>query len=277
MTMRSLTRRAVATAAVALLAGAGLAGCSAGESGPDTAPQSQTQSAAPSPAESAPAESTSPAGTMSIDDFAQRIGDAQLKAGSASFTQTIETAGQTIETSGALTMDSDPSKMRMAMTLPEGMEMRIVDGVIYMNMGPITDGKFYMASLDGDDPIAQQMASSVEQANPAAQLESLKAALLDFRADENAETIDGVTTTRYTLVLDTQKMLAEVPQEIPQEAIDQMGDRIEYEMYVGPDDLPRRLVMNMGPTATTMEFSDWGAPVSVEAPPADQVTDQLGG
>lgn len=49
-------------------------------------------------------------------------------------------------------------------------------------------------------------------------------------------------------------------------------------MFVGTDDLPRRMVMpNAGGIGTaTQEYTAWGEPVSIEAPTADQITDASG-
>ncbi|MFD5213088.1 DUF6612 family protein [Microbacterium sp. NPDC058345] len=261
--MSTLWKRALATTTIALVAGLGLTACGTGgndTTGTDKGGQSQTETAS---------------GTMTADDFVQRINDAQYEAGSSHFVQTMDVQGQKIETSGDLVVDEDPSKVKMTMTMAGGIEMRMVDGELYLNMGEVTGGKFYQAPKDGSNPMVEQLNSSVGQANIGQQLEAFKTALKDFKAEEGAETIDGVETTKYTLTLDTEKLFEAQKTEVPEGA--DIGDTIEYEMFVGPDDLPRRLVMDIAGTAMNMEFSNWGEDVTVEAPPADQITDTLPG
>ena len=261
-------KRALATTTIALVAGLGLTACGSGGTTTTEKPKgTQTQTTEEKPVEAA--------GPMTADDFSQRINDAQFKAGSTHFTQKMRTAGQNIEMSGDMILDKDPSKLKMVMTMPGGMEIRFVEGEMYMNLGEMTGNKFYQPSSEEGGPIADQLSQSVDQANIAKQFEAFKAALKDFKAEEGAETIDGVETTKYTLVMDTKKLFEAQDVEVPAEA--NLGDTIEYVMFAGDDDLPRRLVMNIAGSDMTMEFSKWGEAVTIEAPPADQITDKAPG
>lgn len=267
--MSTLWKRALATTTIALVAGLGLTACDSG--GTATTDTKDKDKGSQSQTENKPAAS----GVMTADDFSQRISDAQAKAGSTHFTQSMEAAGQKIEVTGDMIVSDDPSKVRMVMNM-QGVEIRVVDGAMFMNMGELTGNKFYQPSMEDGNPIAEQLNSSIDQANVAKQMETLQAALKDFKAEEGAETIDGVETTKYTLVLDTQTLLDAQGTELPEGAPD-LGDTVEYTIFAGSDDLPRRMVMNMAGTAVTMDFSKWGEAVSIEAPPADQITDKMPG
>ncbi|MGF2950331.1 LppX_LprAFG lipoprotein [Microbacterium alcoholitolerans] len=267
--MSTFWRRAIATTTIALVAGMGLTACGAG--GTENSTTEPKGSGSQSQTETVPETS----GVMTADDFAQRINDAQFEAGSAHFVQTVEAAGQKMESTGDMVMDEDPSKVRMSMAMTGGMELRLVDGEMYLNMGELTGNKFFQPSSEDGNPIAEQLNSSLEQANLGKQLETFKAALKDFKSEEGAETIDGVETTKYTLTLDTETLFAEQGTEIPADA--GIGDTLDYVIFVGSDDLPRRMVMDVAGSAVTMEFSKWGEAVTVEAPPADQITDEMPG
>lgn len=211
---------------------------------------------------------------MTAADFAQRMNDAQYKAGSAHFTQTTQVSGKSVATSGDMILNKDAAKMRMSMTMPGGMEIRFVDGEVYMNLGQLTGGKFYKAPKDSSNPMFAQLDKALAQADIGKQIEVFKSALKDFKADEGAETIDGVKTTKYTLTLDTKKMLAAQSTQVPAEALKQLGDSVTYELYAGSDDLPRRIVMDIAGTSMTMDFSKWGEVADIAAPAADQITDK---
>lgn len=261
--MSTFWNRAIATTTIALVAGLGLTACGAG--GTETTTEQAVEGS-----QSQPAAETS--GTMTADDFVQRINDAQYAAGSAHFVQTMEVSGQTIESSGDMIIDADPAKVRMSMVMTGGMEMRLVDGEMYMSMGEVTGNKFVNLSAAEGSPVAEQLSASIDQANIGKQLEVFNAALQDFSAEEGAETIDGVETTKYTLTLDTETLFAEQGTQVPDEA--GIGETIEYVMFVGDDDLPRRMVMDLAGTAVNMEFSQWGEDITVEAPSADEITDE---
>ena len=45
-------------------------------------------------------------------------------------------------------------------------------------------------------------------------------------------------------------------------------------MSVGPDNLPRRVAVDMEAMSMTMDYSQWGEDVTVEKPADDEITDQ---
>ena len=267
--MSTLWKRAIATTTIALVAGLGLTACdSGGTATTDPYKGSPTQ---PTQEQDPPKAS----GPMTADDFSQRINDAQFKAGTTHFTQTTEVSGQKIEMSGDMVLASDASQVKVAMSMPGGMEIRVIGSEMYMNLGELTGNKFYQPSAEEGNPITEQLSKSVDQTNLAAQFEAFQAALKDFEAEEGAETIDGVETTKYTLVLDSKKLFEAQDTEIPEGA--GIGDTIEYVIYAGEDDLPRRMVMDIAGSAVSMEFSKWGEDILIEAPSADQITDEMPG
>ncbi|MGB4137306.1 MAG: hypothetical protein WA971_12130 [Microbacterium sp.] len=260
--MSTLWKRAIATTTIALVAGFGITACS---SGGTTTPEStksttDTQQSAPKAGSA-----------MTADDFTQRMNDAQLKAGSAHFTQMLTVAGAgEMKMNGEMKIGDDPSKTSMQFAGDMGgmqMEMRVVEGVTYMKMGELTQNKF--AQMGDGSPFDGMAASG----DLSAQLKLFKEALVDF-AQDGSESIDGVEAKRYVLTLDTKKVLASSAEEVPAEALDKIGDTLTYEIFVGPDDLPRKIAMDMAGVPTVMTFSKWGEPVDIQVPSAEEITDQ---
>lgn len=256
--------RTLATMTIALVAGVGLTACSAGatiteDKGSETKPDAGVASSA----------------TMTIDDFAQRIQDAQIEAGTASFTQSTTVSGETLDGAGQMSVSRDGAVVDMVMTVALGtgdMEVRLVDGVMYMNMGELTQNKF-VAFEGADNPLGQMLDTS--QIDVGSQMENLKDAVTDFTATDGTERIDGVETTRYDLTVDVAKLLA--AQGVTDEAVIQAaGDSASYSLFVGPDDLPRRISVDLGGAPTTMDYSKWGEPVNIVAPTADELTEMPG-
>jgi hypothetical protein len=109
------------------------------------------------------------------------------------------------------------------------------------------------------------------------------------------EDIRGVATTHYAAMMDMEEALANVPEEqraALEAQLDQLGDaEIPVDVWIDGDDLPRRMRMDMGAmfaslglgdggVTMTMDFFDYGEPVEIDIPSADEVTpftEALGG
>lgn len=272
--MFSHTKRSIAAAALVLAAGLGLTACGSDDPAPAPGETSTTDETA-APDETTTEEPAPDAGEqLSAEDFVQRMSAAQLAAGTAHVEYSISGQGQDTTMSADMALDEDPNNMAMIMNMEVpgagDAELRLVDGVMYMNLGDLTEGKFVEMSLDDDNPMAEQFAGSMDQMDPSKQLEVFSAALEDFSVADGTETIDGVETTQYTLTLNMTALLEAQGVAGSQEG---MPETVSYDMYVGPDDLPRRIAMDVAGMTTVMDFSRWGEPVTVEAPPADQITD----
>lgn len=263
--MSTIWKRAIAATTIALVAGFGITACSTGD---NTKPESSKGSASQQPE----GKKDDGGGALTADNFVQRITDAQQKAGTAEISQSMTVQGQTVATTGQMKIDKDPKKIAMSMTskMPDGsqMEIRIVDGVTYMNLGAMTDNKF--AKLDGaGSQLEKQLGTS--QADVTAQLGAFKTALVDFKQD-GSEKLDGVDAARYVLTLDTAKLFKAMGNEVPAES--KLGKTINYEMFIGSDDLVRRYKMDVAGTPVQVDYSKWGEPLDIVAPTADQLTDK---
>ncbi len=259
----TISRSASIAASLILASGLVLTGCSSSSAPADKAPATSEQ----------PAKASGP---LTQENFAERISAAQLEAGSAHIAmESPAGAAGTVE--GNISISEDPNKMRgtMTMDLPTGSaEIRIVDGSIFMNLGELSGGKFIdLAQAPGGSDIA----GSLTQINPESQMKSFQAAIETFSAEPAAEQIDGVDVTKITMVLNTEKLLANSPLGETgsggQALVDAFGATMEYVMYVGADDLPRRITTPIPGGTYNMDYSAWGEKVTVEAPSADQIAD----
>lgn len=256
------TRR-LSTLAAALAAALALGACgSDGESsdGADPAPAAGAAQAEPA--------------ALTADTFAQEIAKAQVEAGSAHLTMTVDAGGQTMTAEGDATLGDGPADTAVSMTMQTGetgeMDVVLVDEVFYMNLGALSDGKFVKIDLnDTSNPAGAQYRQLVGQVDPGAQLEELQAAMSDFEKAGEPKEIDGVQAQPYAITIDTAKM-AEVAGE---QATAGMPASIEYTMWIGPDNLLRRMESSTIGTVV-VDYSKWGEDVTVEAPPASQVSDK---
>ena len=164
----------------------------------------------------------------------------------------------------------------------ETADMVLVGGDFYMNMGGSTSGKFISLAEAGesDNPMAalfkgmgDVMQSSLQDLDPAAQLQGLDGAVTSFEKT-GTEKVDGVATDVYTILVDTAKMSGLQVDNLPEEALAEYGE-MEIVYNVDGDNLARKALITMGSGAEEMvidsTFSGWGEPVDVTAPTGDQL------
>ncbi|MEH3032758.1 MAG: hypothetical protein PGN07_01640 [Aeromicrobium erythreum] len=214
-------------------------------------------------------------GTLTQASFFSDLSAAQKKASTTHVTMKIKAAGQDLSGEGDVKAGSSPKDTAMSMSLDLGSqkgEMRLVDEVFYMNFGSLTGNKFAKIDLnDSSNPFAQQYRSIVKNVDPSAQLGQLEKAVTKFEQKGAATTIDGTKATPYEVTVDTAKL---------GEALGAPGattgvpKQLVYTIYIGEDKLPRRVQATVSGTSISMDYSKWGEPVDIAAPPASQVTEK---
>jgi hypothetical protein len=213
-------------------------------------------------------------------------------------TMTLPGVGGITATGDAKFARNQPAE-QMAMTIPSVGKVKIVlvSGTIYLALPPSiagvlnTSGKPWVkVDLTGVDPQFQslgQTANLAGQADPTQLIQQISAA--GTITNVSHETVNGVATTHYSISVDVSKLLrsananAQEQQELAQLGI----TTLPFDIWVNGDNLPIRIVtkipfpattsMSPGqPVSITVNYSDWGRPVTITAPPADQVA-PLGG
>jgi hypothetical protein len=231
---------------------------------------------------------------VSLVDLAKSIGDETSDASSAHMKVTATAAGQNINGEGDLKFGSDNAAMTMDIGTPEGaISMVFVDGVLYMKLPTeLEPGKSWVKiDPNSDNAVAKSLGGLNEQLGKNA---DPRAALKEFEksgeiTSTKKETLDGKETTHYTITVDLQKMADNQTDPAAKKALqDVVAAGIKdfpVNVWVDEKDLPVRFAMET-PTAdgqggTTsvkvqVDYSDWGKPVTVEAPPADQTAELPG-
>ena len=187
----------------------------------------------------------------------------------------------------AFTMNVDKMSMGGS-SMPIGaIKVVYLDKVIYMKspqLSQATGGKPWLKMDLGKQ--AQQsgfnldaLMNQSQQVNPAEQTKMLTASK-DVR-EVGSETINGVKTTHFTGSITVAeamgKLDAKTRQQL-QKVYQQVGaKKIFFDLWADGQQLPRKLTTKIdipqGNTSNTIIYEDYGAPVNVSAPPADQVGD----
>ena len=222
--------------------------------------------------------STTKSAPLSATNFADRVQAAQGKASTAHITMTFGFAEMKFTGQGVVAMGDTPETSSSHMTLDMGemlgtsvkMETITLDGVTYMKMSELTNGKFI--KIDPSDPKMTEMFGDQSSNDPAKQLEVFKDSVTDLKKVGAGPKIDGVATTKYVVTVDFAKAMKNSGQEIPKDASGQIPDTLVYTMFLGNDDLIRRMTFELAGSTMTMDYTKWGKKVEIKAPPADQIT-----
>jgi hypothetical protein len=264
VTSQLSVRRILATLAAVPLLLTGLAAC-----GDDSA--STAHDPAGTSAKGAPAADLAPGDDVDPADFADL-----LAAGVGSMTTAHITIRSEMGAGASMTGEGDAdyrgeqpvAAMTMTSDLTAGeIEVRLVDGALYLNLGALSHDGFW--KLDLDDPHSP-LGALGSQLDPRSAVDLLEKGL---------ETVTYVGADggldHYRASVDPQPVLDALG------AMGSMGEAgapavpksLDYDLWLDDQSRVTRLTSTMGDLGSVeMTMSDFGADVSVQAPPADQVT-----
>ncbi|WP_236789211.1 hypothetical protein [Amycolatopsis sp. GM8] len=239
----------------------------------------------------------------------QVFGDAQAlvraattqteKVKSAKFSMDTALLGQSLTAQGEGRFDGDNSAMQLTMHIgPLDETMRYVNKTLYLQVpdqyrAQVTGGKPW-GKVPADSPAAEQLgAAQAQQNDPSQTLQQIQEAGTITRSAR--ETLDGQPVTHYWIDVGFAKALDKFKDTgLSQEDLDKLGAMnltIPVELWLNSDQLPVQITEDLGgalkaaaaaegPSSAapsdlsmklTMKYSDWGTPVDVQEPPADQV------
>jgi hypothetical protein len=250
--------RIATTALSASLLVLGLAGCGEDpEPATDESPSSgSSESASESPSESSSGES----GDADSAAFLQRLEDGMGEEGSVHVEMKMTGPVQSTA-SGDTTYGPDGSEMHLTVqmsNLPGGaMEMVLVEGKAYMSMpGATQPGQFF--EVDKSNPAFSGLDDGL---SPADAFKAFDAGLQSVE-EVGDEEIGGEDTTHYRLEVDAEKALGATGQG----SVPGLPETLAYDVWLDSEDRMRRLTYELTGTELTMDMTDWGEPVTIEAP-----------
>jgi hypothetical protein len=209
------------------------------------------------------AERASGGGALTQADFNERVFSAIEKAGTAKlhFETEAAGAGQAISGDGEVEY-GDELAMRMTMSGPSGagggkQEVLLIGDTVYIGMG----GQYMSMSMDAMS--GKGMPDLSTNFDPRKQAEAFETAITGFEQKGEPETIDGVKATPYEITID--------PTKAPDTFGTMVTEPLNFVYYVGPDDLPRKMVYKDKNGDFSATYTDWGDPVDIKKPPADKI------
>lgn len=260
--------RGIAVLSFTAVAVLGLTACSSDDKA-DTGSSTSAQDTTSDKGSESKAESAD----FTPEDFASRLTVAATKAGSVSMTMDTEAPGQSMSAKGDVRFLKDTQEMRMVTQVPEAgeVEMLLIDGMIYMNMADLTQGKYIQIDPnDASNPLAATFAPMMSQLDPKSSISNLEGAIVSVEKNGEPEQVDGVDAQPYTVVVDGAKAAAAAGAGAAASAA---PAEITYQYWVDADDLMRKIVIDQAGAKVEMTFSNWGEDFELTAPTADQLTE----
>jgi len=225
-----------------------------------------------------------------LAELAKSIGDQTAETSTAHMVFTADAAGQKVTGEGDLKVGDADAAMTMSMSTPEGdVAFVFLDGIMYIDVGQeIEPGKTWIKiDPNGNDPVAKALAGVSDQlrqnADPRQTLAQFEKAGTITSQEEGVE-VNGEETTHYTITVDVEKLAAEQQDPTLKQALEQaeMKD-FPVELWVNGDDLPVRIKIDMPmadpatgkatAASVQVDYTKWGEPVEIAAPPAAQVAE----
>jgi hypothetical protein len=268
--LRPRTLRAAAAVPVLLVA---LAGCSGAETTSTSAEPSESTTAA-EPSEEAGASDTEagdPGGAWDEETLVPAMKAALAEQETAHVTMTTSAGGQSFTAEGDLAFRGAQQDMRLTMDGAalgaESVEVRLVDRVLYLAMPPMTPkGKFLEVRPEDKSSPMSGMLDQMGTLDPRETFGAFEKGLREVRF-VGEESVDGEDLQHYRLTVDFQA--AAKAQGMPR--TQGMPKTLDYDMWLDDDALMRRIEMDVQQVRTEMEMADWGEPVSIEPPAAEDI------
>jgi hypothetical protein len=214
--------------------------------------------------------------------LATMLHSAVSKITSAHIALNITLVGQELTGSGDETLENGQlTALDITENLPGGggaIRVILVGGTTYAKLPPAFnsgDKPYLRVTPTSSNQIIRQLAGSLDSAFSSASLGSVTVFTRAAKSVEakGTKTVGGVETVHYSIVVDVAKL----PESLPGKAdLTQHGiDTIPLELYVDtsgrPVQITEELVVQGQKVSTNATVSDYNKPVTISAPPADQV------
>ncbi|MGC4111617.1 MAG: hypothetical protein QM747_14590 [Nocardioides sp.] len=264
--MQTRTVRKAAVAVVLPLALGTLAACGSDSSGTALSPQATTGGQ----------QTTSASGSqVTSADFVKLMQGAASKITTVKVAMTGDASGQKFSMKGDMDLTGDKPAMDMTMDMASsglsGLSMRLVDGTMYVSLGAMTQGKYVKFDLDDPNNPLGSLSSSLDQLDPAKMIGQMGPDV--FQHVRYLGSSPAGKHYRATLIT------AKAPQikGLPASATANLPKTMAYDAWMDSQGRFTRFVVSVPKfMKMTAQYSDYGAPVHITAPPASQITSMPG-
>ncbi|GLU49280.1 LppX_LprAFG lipoprotein [Nocardiopsis ansamitocini] len=226
----------------------------------------------PTEAPASPVEESADTGSGGLDILQKLVGSTEEVTSfrAVSSIQGGEAGEQEVALEQEIRYTASPEPVYEAKSDLMGMEIvTIIHGdEVLMDMG----SGWTRTSLSDVGELGVDVSEAVD---PGAQVAKLQEAA-DL-SEEGQEEVNGVATTKFAGTLPVSSAIETLPEDVraatEQEYADAGLTEIPFTLWVDGDDLPRRIVTDMGQSSMTVEYLEFNGDITIELPSEDQITD----
>ncbi|WQQ27379.1 hypothetical protein SHK19_03920 [Nocardioides bizhenqiangii] len=194
---------------------------------------------------------------MTAQTFAASLTEAMYGAGTVHMLMTSE--GKSIaEVDYRFSATGDPAMHGTAESDEGTVEMMLVDGAFYVR----EEAERSWMQLPPE--LADQILAGTQAGDPTQLIEVFESGL-DEVTYLGSEDIDGEELYGYDVSFSAEYLAREM--DVPTNEV----PAISYELYLDGAHLLRKMTISAAGVEGVVRLSDWGEPVEIETPPADQV------
>lgn len=270
---RPLLRRSLAAAAATTLL-LGLAACGGDE--PDSASDEPSVSESESTSDEETSDQPAEGEVVDNAEFVDEMMAGLESSTTANMSMNMDFGAGSLVAEGMVDYTTDPVSMSMTMTQDamgeEPIEMRLVDGMMYMNMGSMSNNKFMVFDLTDPANMPPGMEDLGEQMDPLAAFKEFEPALKTVTF-VGTEDVEGEELHHFDVVMETAKL--ESLKDMPVEA--GLPEEVSYDLWFDDEMRIRQMemVMDMAtPVSVTAKLFKWDEPVDIVAPSEDEIAEQ---
>jgi hypothetical protein len=225
--------------------------------------------------------------SLTKDSFASNVAKATASATSVHVRGNVSAQGMAVAIRGDLavsgkTLSEVKARLVVTSTLPRASAtVLLTDGKAYLKTSglplPMKSSKPWLEAdlTEAGSPFAAHYKSLMANLDPAWLANAFRATTQVERVGE--EKLAGVDTTHYVVTVDTAKTLRLLETkhmlgEHAQEARSHLPKTFDYDVWLDGSQRPARVKAAYSGVEVDVTFTSWGEPVSVQAPPANQVS-----
>jgi hypothetical protein len=223
--------------------------------------------------------------------LAALVQDSTAAANTASYHLDMSVAGVDVGGDGQFQLAGTNTKIQMNMSTPIGqIQAVIVGGTMYMKLpqGLLHTAKPWVKfDANGTDPVSKELSALTSQEQQNLDPTKMLTMIAPFATitGTHQTTVGGASATEYSISVDTTKMLHSnivTPEmrSLLNNSNVQLPAKLNYQVWLNSADLPVKFVVvepvsvpGSGAQTVTvsMTYTNWGQPVTIQAPPAGQV------
>jgi len=247
---------------------------------PDAGTDDAADDTADGAAASAGADGLEEGQDVPADQFVDIVAAGVEESTTATVTTTSTFGGTTFTGDGVVDYTQEPPALSMRTELGAGAAAEVIsiDGVAYISLGDLSQGKYWRIDpSDPDSPFAALgMDEVLQQSDPVAALRAMEDGIekVTYVGEED---VDGRDLDRFEMTVDLATATKNLGSDVPRSALKGLPEALTYDVWLDEEGRFGKMVMElpvMGRSSTSeMVVDDWGTDVTIEAPPADEVTE----